>query len=185
MSESTGRSDVGGEMATSAPALPEAHDSRDAPTGYERLAPQTVALWRLSAVFEVLFYLASAGALLLVVDLPVLEWPLLIPIVGLGGWYVIAIPGRRYRSWGYQLRSSDVRIRRGIWWRTVSVVPHVRMQHVDTRQGPLERHFDLATLVLYTAGSVGASVEIPGLPSARARALREHLAAVTGVDDAV
>ncbi|HEX7091258.1 MAG TPA: PH domain-containing protein [Longimicrobiales bacterium] len=94
-------------------------------------------------------------------------------------------PRARYRSWGYRLRDADLLVRRGVLWRTISIVPHARIQYVDTRRGPLERALGLATVVVYTAGTRGAAVHIPGLDAADAEALRDRLAAVVGVDDAV
>src|SRR5690606_5200956 len=94
-------------------------------------------------------------------------------------------PRARYRSWGYRLRDADLLVRRGVLWRTISIVPHARIQYVDTRRGPLERALGLATVVVYTAGTRGAAVRIPGLDAARAEALRDRLAALGDTDDAV
>jgi len=95
------------------------------------------------------------------------------------------LPRARYRAWGFQLRPAGLLVRHGLLWRTVSVVPHARIQYVDTRRGPLERAFGLATVVVYTAGSRGAAVRIPGLDAADAEALRDRLAALGEADDAV
>jgi membrane protein YdbS with pleckstrin-like domain len=96
-------------------------------------------------------------------------------------WY----PRARYRAWGYRLRDADLLVRRGVFWHTVTIVPHARIQYVDTRRGPLERALGLATVVVYTAGTRGAAVRIPGLDSAQAEALRDRLAALVDADDVV
>jgi membrane protein YdbS with pleckstrin-like domain len=57
----------------------------------------------------------------------------------------------------------------------VTSVPFVRVQHVDTQRGPVERLAGLASVVVYTAGSRGADVTIPGLRPERAEQLREQL----------
>lgn len=95
------------------------------------------------------------------------------------------LPAARYRAWSYQLRERDLVLRRGVLWHAVSVVPHSRIQHVDTRRGPLERWLGLARVVIYTAGSVGGALTIPGLAATDAEALRDHLATIGGGDDAV
>ena len=41
---------------------------------------------------------------------------------------------------------------------------------------------DLATLVVYTAGTRGADITIPGLPKDYAEALRDQLKNITGED---
>ena len=42
-------------------------------------------------------------------------------------------------------------------------VPRSRVQHTDVSQGPLERNHGLGTLVVYTAGTDHAKVELGGL----------------------
>ena len=94
-------------------------------------------------------------------------------------------PSARYRSWSFEVRDADVVLRRGVWWRVTSIVPHSRIQHVDTTHGPLERKLGLSSVVLFTAGTVGASIEIPGLPVGEAAALRDLLASLGRPGEAV
>lgn len=81
----------------------------------------------------------------------------------------------RYRVWGYEVRDDSLYLVRGVVTRRVSSVPFVRVQHVDTRRGPLERAVGLASVVVYTAGSRGADITVPGLTPDRATELRERL----------
>ena len=81
----------------------------------------------------------------------------------------------RYRIWTYQVRDDSLYLRRGVLTRVNTVAPYVRIQHVDTRRGPIERVFGLATTVVYTAGSRGADVSIPGLTPDRADDLQARL----------
>jgi membrane protein YdbS with pleckstrin-like domain len=69
-----------------------------------------------------------------------------------------------------------------------SAVPYVRIQHVDTRRGPLDRVAGVTAVVVFTAGSRGADVTVPGLDPERARALQRRLrerAVESGAGDAV
>lgn len=94
----------------------------------------------------------------------------------------------RYRIWTYQVRSDSLYLRRGVVTRVATVAPYVRIQHVDTRRGPIDRVFGLATTVVYTAGSRGADVSIPGLTPERAADLQtrlKQLAIAAEGDDAV
>jgi membrane protein YdbS with pleckstrin-like domain len=84
-------------------------------------------------------------------------------------------PGKRYRHTFYRVSPEEIRIRRGVWWRSVHTVPRSRVQHTDVSQGPIERAFGLATLVLYTAGTASASVSLGGLPHEVAMRIRDHL----------
>ncbi|MFC6835716.1 PH domain-containing protein [Halomarina ordinaria] len=81
----------------------------------------------------------------------------------------------RYRRWSYRVRESSLSLDRGVLTRVRTVVPYVRVQHIDTRRGPLERATGLATLVVYTAGSRGADVTIPGLTPGDAADLQTRL----------
>lgn len=94
----------------------------------------------------------------------------------------------RYRSWSYEVRDDSLFLERGVVTRVRTVVPYVRIQHVDARRGPIERVFGLATTVVYTAGSRGADVSIPGLTPERADDLQDrlkHLAIAAEGEDAV
>jgi len=80
-----------------------------------------------------------------------------------------------YRSWEYVVREDSLFLTRGVLTRVQTVAPYVRVQHIDTRRSPLERLLGLSTLVVYTAGSRGADVTIPGLTGARATDLQARL----------
>lgn len=81
----------------------------------------------------------------------------------------------RYRIWGFEIRNDELYLERGVITRVNTVVPHVRIQHVDSRRGPIERALRLATTVVYTAGSRGADVMVPGLTPDRSEALQDEL----------
>jgi membrane protein YdbS with pleckstrin-like domain len=81
----------------------------------------------------------------------------------------------RYRSWQYEVRDDAIYLERGVLTRVRTVVPFVRIQHVDSSRGPVERAIGLGRVVVYTAGSRGADVTVPGLTPASADDLRERL----------
>lgn len=115
------------------------------------------------------------------------------PWVGAVVFVVVAALGvvfslLKYRIWMYQVRDDSLYLKRGVLTRVNTVAPYVRIQHVDTRRGPVERVFGLATTVVYTAGSRGADVSIPGLTPERADDLQtrlKHLAIAAEGEDAV
>jgi membrane protein YdbS with pleckstrin-like domain len=80
-----------------------------------------------------------------------------------------------YRSWGYRLDDDALELQRGVITNVETAVPYVRIQHVDTQRGPLDRLFGLSRVVVYTAGSRGADVTIPGLNPEEAPDLRNRL----------
>jgi membrane protein YdbS with pleckstrin-like domain len=81
----------------------------------------------------------------------------------------------RYRVWSYHLREDALSLERGVITQVRTVAPHVRIQHVDTSRSPVERALGLSTLVVYTAGSRGADVSIPGLTPGEAGDLQRRL----------
>jgi len=81
----------------------------------------------------------------------------------------------RYRAWVYQVRRDALYLERGVATHVRTLVPYVRIQHVDTSRGPFERLLGLSTLVVYTAGSRGADVSVPGLTPEEARDLQQRV----------
>jgi membrane protein YdbS with pleckstrin-like domain len=98
------------------------------------------------------------------------------PVVLIAAWAIARVPLRRHAARGYDLGADRLRVVRGLWLRSDTVVPFGRVQHIDVTQGPLERAFGLATLVIHTAGTHNASVPLPGLAQADAAAMRESIA---------
>lgn len=157
-------------------------EAQPVPAPVQRLDPRAVTLWRLTGG---LWW--AVWTLSMVIPYLLWEWPLwlMAPVAALGAVWVAEVPAAAYRHFTWQVGEVDVRVMHGWWTRHVAVVLHSRIQHVDTRQGPLERALGLATVVVYTAGSVGAMVAIPGLAERDAELLRDRLAQLSGTDDAV
>ena len=130
----------------------------------------------------VLALAASMMASFLFLDAPPRSafW-VVIGILGFGAAWVRA--PLRYDVWRFGVQAGDLRVRRGVFVRTTSVIPLARIQHVDTRQDVLERWLGLARIVVYTAGIRGAEISVPGLAAAEAEAIRDRLAAIAGAAD--
>lgn len=88
---------------------------------------------------------------------------------------VVALPERKYRRWGYALEDDRLRVLRGFLFRTDTIVPFNRIQHIDVGQGPVERLCGVATLVVHTAGTHNSTVALPGLEPGVADAMREEM----------
>lgn len=112
-----------------------------------------------------------AGAL----PLPPLHLPA--AVLALGVAATLILPRRRYRRWGYREGEDELEIRRGMLIRVRTIVPFGRVQHIDVAQGPVQRNFGLATLILHTAGTQSAAVALPGLAHADAEAMRDRIRA--------
>jgi uncharacterized protein len=107
----------------------------------------------------------------------------ILPVLGvlaLTGLVVGVMPGLRWRRWRYEIRPDEVDLQRGIFWISRTLVPLARIQHVDTRQGPLQRRFDLSTVVFYTAAGPN---QIPELSTSVAAEARDRIAELTKDQD--
>ena len=93
-------------------------------------------------------------------------------VVGMVVWLVV-LPPIRFMRWRYELSDDYLDIARGIVWRKRFVIPFIRVQNTDTRQGPILRAFGLASVTVATAAG---EHEIPGLDSQTAEQLRDKAA---------
>lgn len=139
------------------------------------LHPDHIKVLRVQACLVALPFMVAALVLESAGVLPM--GAILVPVLVLAGWFVLRAPLRRYMAKGYVMGADRLRVVRGLWFRSDSVVPFGRVQHIDLDQGPLERLYDLATLTVHTAGTHNASVPLPGLLHADAVAMREAIRA--------
>ncbi len=90
--------------------------------------------------------------------------------VGLGGGLGFVIVGvsslvavrLAYRHFRYEVTEHGLYVARGRFWRRQQIVPHARLQTVDTTAGPLLRAFGLVAVQVSTASAAGG-ISIPGL----------------------
>lgn len=87
--------------------------------------------------------------------------------------FLVILPPIRYVRWRYELSDEYLDIAKGIIWRKRYIIPFIRVQNTDTRQGPILRAFKLASVTVSTAAG---SHEIPGLDIQSAEALRDRAA---------
>ncbi len=145
-------------------------------TGWLRVSPRLALARRILVVPAVL-----VAALVVAVVLADAVAPWAAALSGLAGvvgaawaWWLI---GRQVAAIGYAERDDDLLVTRGILFRELVVVPFGRMQLVDVRAGPLDRRFGIARIQLHTAAAT-TDASIPGLPTAEAQRVRDHLAAL-------
>src|SRR3989344_4702598 len=88
---------------------------------------------------------------------------------------IVSFPSRRVSRWGDKSGEGQLRVARGWLFRTDTIVPFVRVQHIDVGQGPVERWFGLSHLIVHTSGTHNSTVTLPGLPADLAAAMREPI----------
>ena len=107
--------------------------------------------------------------------LPFLAWtavPTLVVIIILCGLAIFFIPEVRWQRWYYQIDEHEVDLQSGIFIVTRTLVPIKRVQHVDTRQGPILRSYDLADVTISTAATTH---RIPALDEETADQVRNKI----------
>ena len=88
---------------------------------------------------------------------------------------ILIAPERIHRRIGYSVDRGLLRVVRGWLFHSDTIVPFVRVQHIDVKRGPLDKMFGTATLVVHTAGTHNSIVSLPGLTPERAVAIREDI----------
>ncbi|GAB2602745.1 membrane protein [Paractinoplanes abujensis] len=90
----------------------------------------------------------------------------------------VALPRWWFRVHRWEVTDVAVYTRTGWFWQEWRVAPLSRIQTVDTRRGPVEQRFGLATVVVTTASAKGA-VTLPGLAHERAEEVAAQLTEAT------
>jgi uncharacterized protein len=131
----------------------------------------------LAGAFVVLWLTGESGWAWLVaaIGLPAL--------VALGVMLIEVGPRVAHRHYRFEVTDLGLYVARGVLWRHWQVVPHARVQTVDTSAGPLLRAFGLVEVRVTTA-SAGGGTGIPGLTPDAADALVEELASRAEIEEA-
>lgn len=148
------------------------------------IARDAIKAWRITAAIYLfaLWLLIIAGIVVTVIfDFPFL-YSIISIILGLVliFIFIILIPKLRYRRWRYEIFEQEIYIQHGILIVTRTIIPMIRVQHVDTEQGPILKTFNLATVSISTAATTHA---IPALLEEDASSLRDRISTLAMVDE--
>jgi membrane protein YdbS with pleckstrin-like domain len=94
--------------------------------------------------------------------------------------FVVVVPSLRWRHWRWEVRPEAIDIRHGTFTIRRTLVPMLRVQHVDTTRGVVEQSLDLATVVVHTAAG---SHRIPLLSLKDAAEVRDRIADLARTDE--
>lgn len=154
------------------------------PEPRDHLDPKARTLWRVSGLLSatplVLVGVGIAWGLLRLGIHPVFAAAPAVAAFVLLVLGVMLIPDLLYRHWRYEIGEEEVDLQYGLVTFTRTLIPMARIQHVDTRRGPLQRRFGLASVILYTAAGVS---EIPALADGVADGVRDRIAALANTRD--
>ena len=170
------------ESPRAAAAAPDSAIATIADDLDKSLDPRSVTVARISAAIWLLVLAVPLAIVALILLFVATASPSALLALAAGALGYLAFsawclywPGLRYRHASYRLGERGLWIRRGVLWRYEISVPKSRVQHTDVSQGPIQRRFDLGTLVLHTAGTQNAAVALSGLPHDTALAIRDYL----------
>ena len=144
-------------------------------------------VWRIYGILQSLFVLAVAigGGVLAYF----LEGPKWIYIILTIVWiiltvlWVVVFPNIRHNVWRYEVREQEIEIQSGLFVVKRTLIPMVRVQHVDTEQGPILKKYGLSNIKVSSAASAH---QIPFLLTEDASMLRAKISELARVaeDDA-
>ncbi len=145
-----------------------------------QLNPKVKVVWRINdAIWITVLFLCCFIPFAIAAAAEPAEW-IPIVLVALAVAYVVmmvvwlvVLPPIRYMRWRYELSNDYLDIARGIVWRKRFIIPFIRVQNTDTRQGPILRAFGLSSVTVSTAAG---EHEIPGLGIEDAEQLRDRAA---------
>lgn len=183
-SESPPTASLKSDAETAVPDVVSPAQLTEADSGFQPLAANWLRMERRS--WHILIAIVSAVLVLgwLVLGLFIRhsfdawQWLFLVPIVTIIAlliWAAYFFPRRGFQATSWRLHPHGFEIRRGIWWRHRIFIPKDRIQHTDVHQGPLQRAYGLASLVLNTGGTHEPSITLDGLDMPLAESLREQL----------
>lgn len=148
------------------------------------IALDAIKAWRITASFYVgvLWVLAIGGLVFSIIYSISLWYTSISLIVCLISTYVFVflLPTIRWRRWRYEIFEQEVYIQHGIIIVSKTLVPMIRVQHVDTKQGPILKRFRLASVTISTAATTH---EIPALVESDASELRDRLSKLAKADE--
>lgn len=76
---------------------------------------------------------------------------------------------------GYCLREQDITLFKGWLFKKISTQPICRIQHIEVKQGPVDRKVGLAKLHVFSAGDLTQTFIIPGLEKDTAESIRNNI----------
>jgi membrane protein YdbS with pleckstrin-like domain len=111
-------------------------------------------------------------------------WPFLI----YGGWALLAggsswLIWKGYQIEGYAIREKDILHKQGVIYYRQIAIPYNRVQHMEIKEGPIEKIFNLCTLRVYTAGGQSSDLSIPGITRSEALRIKSFITKKVGADE--
>ncbi|ASK61258.1 hypothetical protein CFK37_03220 [Virgibacillus phasianinus] len=148
------------------------------------IADDAIKTWKITAIlYMLILWLSTAAGLVLsiIFDFPLWYVAISILLCGILHYvFVNLLPKVRWKRWRYEIFEQEIYIQHGILIISRTLVPMIRVQHVDTKQGPILKKYQLASVTISTAATTH---EIPALLEEDASSLRDRISALARVDE--
>ncbi|WP_035186241.1 PH domain-containing protein [Alteribacter aurantiacus] len=152
------------------------HESRPLPD--QKISLKALTVWRIASGIEFLLFALAPFAYwwlsntveflpFWIIYLLAVAWLLY------GLLNVVLLPKWQWKRWRYRIYENEVELYYGVIVRRRVIIPMIRVQHVDTEQGPLLRKYSLSSVKISTAATTH---EIPALEESKADEVRDHIA---------
>ncbi len=141
-----------------------------------QISRKGLTVWRLYGTIQSLVTLAVGVGLGFLSYF--FEWPKWIMIVIIAFVLINAFlsiylfPKIRWERWRYEVREAEIELQHGLFIVNRTLIPMVRVQHVDTAEGPILRKYGLASITISTAAT---NHSIPALVTEEADELRNRI----------
>ena len=154
------------------------------PLPEEKIDDDALRVWRTAGWISAAAYAAVVGAVLWLTLR--FHWPawivILLAIVAASAAIIeiAVVPNVRMARFRYAIRDDEIDLLHGLVVRKRTLIPMVKVQHVDTKQGPILRRYGLFTVTFSTAAG---KHEIPALGAARAEEVQSRIAKLARITD--
>lgn len=152
-----------------------------------RVDRRAIYAWRMHQIILIVVLLLAMTAAAYVMDY--LEWPVWISIAGfmlilsISPFSIYFGPQWEWTYTRYEITEKEVYLQSGRIFIERTIIPMIRIQHVESAQGPILRKYGLANLKIHTAG--GGSFTIRALSMEEADQLRDRIGSWVRVEDDV
>ncbi|HEY4553897.1 MAG TPA: PH domain-containing protein [Bacillaceae bacterium] len=148
----------------------------------KQISERGLKVWRITGIINsaILWLLIGGGAAAVYFfDWPWwYVWAAAVLVLAVTILNIVVIPSIRWKRWRYEVTEHEIEVQHGVFIVQRTLVPMVRVQHVDTSQGPILKKYNLATVSISTAATVH---QIPALDMHEAEELRRSISALARV----
>ncbi|GAB4074532.1 PH domain-containing protein [Barrientosiimonas marina] len=154
----------------------------------QRISINAVKMWRLSNIIMYFVSLLLLGVFLFLQHY--YGWPnwiklaiyavIIISTIS-SAFEIFCIPIYKQRTWRYEIERHYIQLKHGGFiFKNHLIIPIVKVQYVNTSQGPLLKKYGLSTVKIGTMAYVH---EIPAVSKEKATELREYIAFLSGINE--